>query len=123
MTLFSVDMIFESTDYTDFAGKRNQLGGFRAVWYPTRSVDMNLAVAFKPRRSAPKTLRRVATIERQSSLPSFLIRPRKKAGLRFGVLRKIGFRLLSRVGAFQFIFLNFFQPTLFCALIHEEIIA
>ena len=33
-------------------------------------------------------------------LPSFLIGPREIAGLRFGVLRKIRFRLLGGVGAF-----------------------
>jgi hypothetical protein len=101
MTLFSVDMIFESTDYTDFAGKRNPLGGFREVWFSTRSVGVNLAVAFKPREAiATSHLVALATIERHPLLPSFLIGPRNKAGLLFGVLREIGFRLLSGVGAF-----------------------
>lgn len=36
----------------------------------------------------------------QGKLPSFLIGPREKAGLRFGVLREIGLRLLGGVGAF-----------------------
>jgi hypothetical protein len=49
-----VDMIFEPTDYTDFAAK--EIGGLRKVWNPTRSVDRNLAVAFKPRPIGTKDI-------------------------------------------------------------------
>ena len=56
-------------------------------------------------------------------LASFLIGPRKKAGLVFEVLARRGHRFLSGIASFQLVFLDSFHHSLFRTLIHEQIIA
>jgi hypothetical protein len=57
-----------------------------------------------------------------AGLTSLLIGPWKKTGLLFGVSRGIGGSILNGLGSFQSVFLYRFLQTLFCTLIHEEII-
>jgi hypothetical protein len=51
-------------------------------------------------------------------LASFLIGPRQKTGLRFGIPGGIGGSILDRLGSFQSFFLNRFLQSFLRSLVH-----